>query len=66
MVDIKMDCTYVDIYFNIIKNSSNTIKQNESVREYILKYVAKREAINMKLKANSYMSQRLQKRPKKI
>ena len=39
----------VCIYFAITKNVSNTDKKNGSVREYILKYLAKREAKSKKI-----------------
>ena len=36
--------TYECMYFVIVKNGKNTNKKNGIVREYILKYLAKREA----------------------
>lgn len=43
---LPLDRHYVCIYFTIIKNSRNAYEKNGEVREYILKYLAKREAIN--------------------
>ena len=42
-------CRYVCINFTIIKNSENTNRKNRSVRNYILKHLAKREAIRKRI-----------------
>ena len=41
-------CMYVCIYFAIIKDFQNESKTNWSIRDYIIKYLAKREAQSKK------------------
>ena len=58
------DCSWalVCINFTIIKNSENTNKKNRGVRNYILKHLAKREAMHKRIP----LDQRQQGWPKKI